>query len=105
MKSKLIGKNSSAVWGVVIALTVSLISTTTSRAASITWGTATNITINDTDVNTQGTLVGAVNLGDNNSFSEGNVTGAVVNGVTFQALGISNSQTTAATLGNFSLAP
>jgi hypothetical protein len=63
------------------------------QAATITWGVATNIS-GDTDVQTTGTKVGAFNIGDTD------VPSTTVNGVTFDAFGFFNGNTT---VGNFNL--
>ncbi len=62
-------------------------------AATIIWGTATNIT-GDSNVSTAGTLLGAFNLG------AAGVSTATVNGVTFNGLAVSG---TSVTSGNFTL--
>jgi hypothetical protein len=61
----------------LILLTSALVPTFT-RAANIVWGSPQQIT-GDTDVSTQGTLIGAFNVGDTG------VPSTTVNGVTFQS--------------------
>ncbi len=63
----------------------------TSPAAIVTWGPATGVS-GDSDVSTNGTLVGALNLGDTG------VGSTTVNGVTFTGLGLNGNN---ATSGNF----
>lgn len=69
---------------------VVLASGVSAHAASVNWGSPTNI-VNDGDVSTNGTLVGAVNL-------DGPST--TVNGVMFQSLDVINGPMS---IGNFSL--
>ncbi len=73
------------------ALALLLIDGERAGAAPITWGSATTIT-GDTDVDTTGTLVAALHLGDTG------VANTTVNGVTFAGLAISG---TSVTSGNF----
>jgi len=74
-------------------LAVLAFSAATTQAANITWGSATNIT-GDSDVSTNGTLVGAFNIGDLG------VANTTVNGTLFTALPVSG---TSVTSGNFTL--
>jgi hypothetical protein len=69
------------------------LSITSTQAATISWGLATNIAA-DTDVNTTGALVGAYNFGGTG------VAATTVNAVTFQPFAINNTSNTY-TVGNF----
>lgn len=73
------------------------------QAAPITWGAATTIS-GDSDVSTNGTLVGAVNLGTPASVGFGVGVNTTVNGVLFTGLGIPLSGVATATSGPFSFA-
>jgi hypothetical protein len=80
----------------VAALALLLAGTGRAEAAFITWGSATNIS-GDSDVKTDGTLFGALNLGG--SGTGGAASAQTVNGVPFQAANITSGSSD--TFGNF----
>ena len=65
------------------------------HASSITWGSAQNIT-GDSNVSTDGSLVGAYNVGNTG------VSSAAVNGVNFQSFAVPNNSN-GGTVGNFTI--
>jgi hypothetical protein len=65
------------------------------RASSITWGSAQNIT-GDSNVSTDGSLIGAYNVGNTG------VSSATVNGVNFQSFAVPNNSN-GGTVGNFTI--
>jgi PEP-CTERM motif len=69
----------------------------TTHAALINWGAGAQNITGDANVDTSGTLLGALNFGDTN------VSNAFINGVFFNAAAIANNTTASATFGNFSL--
>jgi hypothetical protein len=81
----------------VAALALFLADTGRADAAFITWGPATTIT-GDTDVDTKGTLVGALNLGNT-----GVMNTPPINGVTFTGLAVTGTSTSTPS-GNFTFA-
>ena len=85
----------------LLAMASGLATSITTHAAVITWGAATNITPAATgelsDVSTNGSLIGAFNVGDTG------VAAATLNGVTFQSFAVPNGSA-GATVGNFSIA-
>jgi len=76
------------------AAVCALVLTSPTHAATVTWGAATNIS-GDTDVSTNGTLVGAINIG------APGVANTTVNGVLFTGLALTGNNVTS---GNFNLA-
>jgi VPDSG-CTERM motif len=72
------------------------------QGASITWSAPQDIT-GDSDVSTNGSLVGAFNLGNGPPSSLSSPGSPTVNGVTFQEFAVPNGTTTSATMGNFTM--
>ena len=85
----------------LLAVASGLATSITTHAAIITWGAATNITPTATgelsDVSTNGSLIGAFNVGDTG------VAAATLNGVNFQSFAVPNGSA-GATVGNFTIA-
>lgn len=84
-----------------LAVAFIAISETGLRAAEIDWGPATNIS-GDSDVSLNGTLISAVNPGQNGANLNGVAT--TVNGVTFTAFAPNGSGTPTDSSGRFTLA-
>ena len=66
------------------------------RAANINWGVGAQDITGDSDVSTNGSLIGAFNFSDTGP-------SATVNGVTFQSFAVPNNTTNSATMGNFTI--
>jgi hypothetical protein len=77
-----------------VTIALALVAAATSKAATITWGAAQNIT-GDTNVSTNGTLVDAFNIGP------GGTPTTVVNGVNFASFAYPTASLTSFTQGNY----